>query len=118
TRQLQGQRFELCLIEPDPRQRRDMRHRRLVQCHQCAPLIASHMARNRGFCNLPQYRGPGASRGDYLREMLLADPRELRTAVPAGSRLLGLDVGTKTIGLALSDTRLVIASPLETLRRR
>jgi putative Holliday junction resolvase len=50
--------------------------------------------------------------------MLLSDPRELRDAVPAGSRLLGLDVGTKTIGLALSDTRLVIASPLETLRRR
>jgi putative Holliday junction resolvase len=33
-------------------------------------------------------------------------------------RLMGLDVGTKTIGLALSDTRLVIASPLETIRRR
>jgi len=31
---------------------------------------------------------------------------------------MGLDVGTKTIGLALSDTRLVIASPLETIRRR
>ena len=50
--------------------------------------------------------------------MLLDDPRELRAAVPAGSRVMGLDVGTKTIGLALSDTRLVIASPLETLRRR
>ena len=50
--------------------------------------------------------------------MLLDDPRELRDAVPHGSRLLGLDVGTKTIGAALSDTRLVIASPLETLRRR
>jgi putative Holliday junction resolvase len=33
------------------------------------------------------------------------------------ARLLGLDVGTKTIGLALSDTRLTIATPLETLRR-
>ncbi len=50
--------------------------------------------------------------------MLLDDPRELRDAVPHGSRLLGLDVGTKTIGTALSDTRLVIASPLETIRRR
>ena len=50
--------------------------------------------------------------------MLLDDPRLLREAVPAGLRLLGLDVGTKTIGLALSDTRLVIASPLETIRRR
>ena len=50
--------------------------------------------------------------------MLLADPRLLRAAVPEGSRLMGLDVGTKTIGTALSDTRLVIASPLETIRRR
>ncbi len=49
--------------------------------------------------------------------MILADPLELRAAVPAGKRLLGFDVGTKTIGLALSDTRLVIASPLETVRR-
>jgi len=38
--------------------------------------------------------------------------------VLAGSRLLGLDVGSKTVGTALSDTRLVIASPLETIRRR
>jgi len=50
--------------------------------------------------------------------MLLDHPRELREAVPQGGRLLGLDVGTKTIGTALSDTRLVIASPLETIRRR
>jgi putative Holliday junction resolvase len=50
--------------------------------------------------------------------MLLSDPRDLPAAVPRGSRLLGLDVGTKTIGVALSDTRLVIASPLETIRRR
>jgi putative Holliday junction resolvase len=50
--------------------------------------------------------------------MLVDDPRELRAAVPPGQRVMGLDVGTKTIGLALSDTRLVIASPLETIRRR
>ena len=50
--------------------------------------------------------------------MLIDDIRELREAVPPGRRLLGLDVGTKTIGTALSDTRLVIASPLETIRRR
>lgn len=50
--------------------------------------------------------------------MILPDPAALGDAVPAGIRLLGLDVGTKTIGLALSDTRRIIASPLETLRRR
>jgi putative Holliday junction resolvase len=50
--------------------------------------------------------------------MILADPAALREAVPAGMRLIGLDVGTKTIGLALSDTRRIIATPLETIRRR
>jgi len=50
--------------------------------------------------------------------MPVIDHRELRDAVPPGKRLLGLDVGTKTVGLALSDTRLVIASPLDTIRRR
>ena len=50
--------------------------------------------------------------------MILGNPAELRAALPSGARLLGLDVGTKTIGLALSDTRLVVASPLETIRRR
>jgi len=50
--------------------------------------------------------------------MLFDNPAELRTAVPSGRRVMGLDVGTKTIGLALSDTRLVIASPLQTIRRR
>ncbi|HEV2100473.1 MAG TPA: Holliday junction resolvase RuvX [Stellaceae bacterium] len=50
--------------------------------------------------------------------MILPDPAALREVVPAGMRLLGVDVGTKTIGLALSDTRRVIATPLETIRRR
>lgn len=31
---------------------------------------------------------------------------------------MGLDVGTKTIGVALSDTRLMIASPYETVTRK
>jgi putative Holliday junction resolvase len=50
--------------------------------------------------------------------MILNNPEELSEAVQAGVRLMGLDVGKKTIGLALSDTRQVIATPLETVRRR
>lgn len=50
--------------------------------------------------------------------MIFDSPGVLKAAVPAGQRLMGLDVGTKTIGLALSDTRLVIATPLDTIRRR
>lgn len=34
-----------------------------------------------------------------------------------GLRLLGLDLGEKTIGLALSDTLLTVATPMETLKR-
>ena len=34
-----------------------------------------------------------------------------------GLRLLGLDLGEKTIGLALSDTSLTIATPMQTLKR-
>lgn len=34
-----------------------------------------------------------------------------------GARLMGLDLGTKTIGLALSDIGRQIASPLETIQR-
>ena len=34
-----------------------------------------------------------------------------------GARLIGVDVGTKTLGLALSDVSRMIASALETLRR-
>jgi putative pre-16S rRNA nuclease len=33
------------------------------------------------------------------------------------ARLIGVDLGDKTIGLALSDTRRTIASPLQTLKR-
>ena len=50
--------------------------------------------------------------------MLLNNHTDLRAAVMPGRRVMGLDVGTKTVGLALSDTRLVIASPLDTIRRR
>ena len=45
-------------------------------------------------------------------------PRALRGVVAVPLRLLGLDLGTKTIGLALSDTTWAIATPLETIRRR
>jgi putative Holliday junction resolvase len=39
------------------------------------------------------------------------------SALPRGRRLLGFDLGTKTIGLALSDVGRSLATPLETLAR-
>jgi len=41
----------------------------------------------------------------------------LKALETQGGRLLGLDVGTKTIGLATCDSRWSFASPLETLQR-
>ncbi|HEX3755888.1 MAG TPA: Holliday junction resolvase RuvX [Rhizomicrobium sp.] len=37
--------------------------------------------------------------------------------LPPGARLLGLDLGEKTIGLALSDTSRSVATPFRTLKR-
>ena len=42
---------------------------------------------------------------------------DLARRLPAKARLIGADVGTKTIGLALSDVERRIASPLVTLKR-
>jgi putative Holliday junction resolvase len=42
---------------------------------------------------------------------------ELAARLPAGVRLAGLDLGTKTIGVALSDEGLRIATPFHTIRR-
>lgn len=49
--------------------------------------------------------------------MGIVSPDELRRLVPAGHRLLGLDLGEKTIGVAVSDISLTIASPLELIRK-
>ena len=49
--------------------------------------------------------------------MLVRNPRALKSSLVDGRRLVGLDVGSKTVGIALSDTRLMIASPHSTLKR-
>jgi len=42
---------------------------------------------------------------------------EFREALPRGGRLMGLDVGTRTIGVALCDAGWTIATPAELIRR-
>ncbi|AEG48266.1 Holliday junction resolvase [Sphingobium chlorophenolicum L-1] len=49
--------------------------------------------------------------------LLTADRALFREALPHGGRLIGLDVGTKTIGLALCDAGWSIASPAHTVSR-
>nr|WP_294170623.1 Holliday junction resolvase RuvX [uncultured Sphingomonas sp.] len=48
--------------------------------------------------------------------MITASPGEFAAAVPGG-KLAGLDVGTRTIGLALCDAGWSFAGPAETIRR-
>ncbi|GLV21264.1 putative pre-16S rRNA nuclease [Sphingobium sp. TomMM35A] len=49
--------------------------------------------------------------------LLTTDRAAFREALPQGGRLLGMDVGTKTIGLALCDAGWSIASPAHTVSR-
>lgn len=49
--------------------------------------------------------------------MIATDRADYRAALPDGGRLLGLDVGTKTIGTALCDAEWSFASPAELVRR-
>jgi putative Holliday junction resolvase len=49
--------------------------------------------------------------------MILGSPAALSAALRRHQRLLGLDLGEKTIGLALSDPGLSVASPITTIRR-
>jgi len=42
---------------------------------------------------------------------------DLPARLQPGQRLLGLDPGSKTIGVAISDSALKVASPLETIKR-
>ena len=49
--------------------------------------------------------------------MITAVIPEFREALPMGGRLIGLDVGTKTIGVALCDAGWTIASAAELIKR-
>lgn len=49
--------------------------------------------------------------------MAIINLKDLRAGLPRHARLIGLDPGTKTIGVALSDVTLMLASPYGTLKR-
>ncbi len=50
--------------------------------------------------------------------MVFESFEEFAAACPAMTALVGLDLGDRTIGVAVSDTFRQVASPLETIRRR
>ena len=49
--------------------------------------------------------------------MSIVDLKDLPRILAPGQRLLGLDLGEKTIGVALTDTLLTVATPMQTLKR-
>ncbi|HWH23118.1 MAG TPA: Holliday junction resolvase RuvX, partial [Allosphingosinicella sp.] len=49
--------------------------------------------------------------------MILARTADFKEALPQGGRLMGLDVGTRTIGVALCDRDWTIATPADLIRR-
>lgn len=50
--------------------------------------------------------------------MIYEDMAEMAVALPRLGALAGLDLGTKTIGVAVSDGMRQVASPLKVIRRR
>src|SRR4051794_36846199 len=49
--------------------------------------------------------------------MAVLDLADLPAALPAYAPIVGLDLGERTIGVAVSDATRTVASPLETIRR-
>ena len=49
--------------------------------------------------------------------MAVVDIKAIKSLLQPRRRLLGLDVGRKTVGLAISDPSLKVASPVSTLKR-
>jgi putative holliday junction resolvase len=54
---------------------------------------------------------------DVSPGMTICKPTDLKSGLEPKRRLLGLDVGSKTVGLALSDVNLMIATPLSVISR-
>lgn len=50
--------------------------------------------------------------------MIIEDITEFATAIPSMQAIIGLDLGDKTIGLAVSDNFQTVATPLHTIRRK
>jgi putative holliday junction resolvase len=50
--------------------------------------------------------------------MAICKPTEIKDKLARGQAVLGLDLGTKTIGVAIADISLIIASPVTTIARK
>jgi putative Holliday junction resolvase len=52
-----------------------------------------------------------------MASLIVSSTSEFASVLPDGGKLLGLDVGTKTIGIAICDAGWHFAGPCETIRR-
>jgi len=59
----------------------------------------------------------GIHRGGYGWIMAVVDLLELPALLPVQAPIVGLDLGEKTIGVAVSDISRTVASPLELIRK-
>lgn len=59
----------------------------------------------------------GNDRATETERILTTEAEKFLTVLPQSGRLLSLDLGTKTIGLAMSDPARTIAAPLLTIKR-
>ena len=115
--ELAGDRLALAFRQGDAGEPGDMRHGGFIDRHVTLSVPGTRRRK--------PWR-PGASgaktAGKLSSVMTPRKPvesiRDLAAELRPGRRLLGLDVGKKTIGLALSDIGRMIASPRATIRRR
>ena len=99
---------------------------RLGQAHHLAggdgqprPRPVCARRRPRGLCH--RCRGTGRDRrgggGSGAGPVIHDRIQDFAAALPRGAALAGIDLGTRTIGVAVSDRLRQVASPLETIRR-
>ncbi|MBT5108722.1 MAG: Holliday junction resolvase RuvX, partial [Rhodospirillaceae bacterium] len=81
-------------------------------------MRGGNAARNLSLARKPGKYGLGYKYAFRSRNVPPCDIEDLTSKLPAGSRLCGIDLGDKTVGLALSDAGLMVAGPLETLKRK
>jgi putative Holliday junction resolvase len=107
---------------------RDAADGRLVNGHACSKQFARRKAAQGARQRLPYIiarfgdanRNHGKARPAVLGRRMADNILTIETLLPRLSRygrLMGIDLGTKTIGLALSDVERRIATPLETIQR-
>ena len=106
---------EIALLERRPEIDRD---------DLAARAVLATFRRNHSFSHDGCLALPSPLRGGVGGGVVCAMPSSPETPIealveklPTGARLAGLDLGTKTIGIALSDPGLRIATPFHTIRR-